>query len=42
MSFLCLGLLMENGIKVENAETISTSFPGFYETMKSLGANFKK
>ena len=41
MSFLCLGLLMENGIKVENAETISTSFPRFYDIMKSIGANFK-
>ena len=41
MSFLCLGLLMENGIKVENAETISTSFPGFEDLMKSLGSNFK-
>ena len=41
MSFLCLGLLMENGVKVINAETISTSFPSFYKIMKSLGANFK-
>ena len=42
MSFLCLGLLMENGIKVKNAETISSSFPNFYDIMKSIGANFKK
>ena len=42
MSFLCLGLLMENGVKVINAETISTSFPNFYEIMKSIGAKFKK
>ncbi len=42
MSFLCLGLVMENGIKVKNAETISTSFPSFYQIMKSLGANLKK
>ena len=41
MSFLCLGLLMENGIKVINAETINTSFPNFYAIMKSIGANFK-
>ena len=41
MSFLCLGLLMENGIKVDNAETISTSFPSFYSTMKSIGANLE-
>ena len=42
MSFLCLGLLMENGIKVKNAETINSSFPSFYNIMKSLGANLKK
>ncbi len=42
MSFLCLGLLMEKGIKVKNAETISTSFPGFYNIMKSIGANLRK
>ena len=42
MSFLCLGLLMKNGVKVQNAETISTSFPKFYEIMKSIGANFKR
>ncbi len=42
MSFLCLGLSMENGVKVKNAETISTSFPSFYNIMKSIGANFKK
>ena len=42
MSFLCLGLLMENGIKVKNAETINSSFPSFYDIMKSLGANLKK
>ena len=42
MSFLCLGLLMENGVKVKNAETINSSFPSFYDIMKSLGANFKK
>ena len=42
MSFLCLGLIMENGVKVNNAETISTSFPNFYNIMKFLGAEFKK
>ena len=42
MSFLCLGLLMENGVKVKNAETINSSFPSFYEIMKSLGAHLKK
>lgn len=42
MSFLCLGLFMENGVKVKNAETIRTSFPNFYDIMKSIGAKFKK
>ena len=42
MSFLCLGLLMENGVKVKNAETISSSFPSFYDIMNSIGANLKK
>ena len=37
-----LGLLMENGVKVKNAETINSSFPSFYNIMKSLGANLKK
>ena len=41
MSFLCLGLYMENGIRVKNSETINSSFPNFYEIMKSTGANFK-
>ena len=42
MSFLCLGLFLEKGVKVKNAETISSSFPNFYEIMKSIGAKFKK
>ena len=42
MSFLCLGLLMVNGVKVKNAETINSSFPSFFDIMKSLGANLKK
>ena len=42
MSFLCLGLLMENGVKVKNAETINSSFPNFYEIMNAIGANLKK
>ena len=42
MSFLCLGLFMVNGVKVKNAETINSSFPSFFNIMKSLGANLKK
>ena len=39
MSFLTLGLKAKNPIIVDNGTTINTSFPGFVETMKSLGAN---
>ena len=39
MSFLTLGLKSKNPIIIDNGTTINTSFPGFVETMKSLGAN---
>tara|TARA_Y100001934_G_scaffold275543_1_gene370193 strand:- start:113 stop:1453 length:1341 start_codon:yes stop_codon:yes gene_type:complete len=39
MSFLTLGLRAKNPIIIDNGTTINTSFPGFVETMKSLGAN---
>ena len=39
MSFLTLGLKAKNPIIIDNGITINTSFPGFVETMKSLGAN---
>ena len=39
MSFLTLGLKAKNPIIIVNGTTINTSFPGFVETMKSLGAN---
>ena len=39
MSFLTLGLKAKNPIIIDNGTTINTSFPGFVETMKSLGAN---
>ena len=39
MSFLILGLKAKNPIIIDNGTTINTSFPGFVETMKSLGAN---
>ena len=38
MSFLTLGLKAKNPIIIDNGTTINTSFPGFVETMKSLGA----
>ncbi len=41
MSFLCLGLITENPIKVVNTDTINSSFPSFFEIMNKIGANFK-
>ena len=41
MSFLCLGLITENPIKVLDTDTINSSFPSFFEIMNKIGANFK-
>jgi 3-phosphoshikimate 1-carboxyvinyltransferase len=38
MSFLCLGLAARKPIGVDDAATIATSFPGFVELMRGLGA----
>ena len=42
MSFLILGLISKEPIKVLRPSTIETSFPNFYTTMIQLGANFTK
>ena len=42
MSFLILGLISKEPIKVLRPSTIETSFPNFYKTMIELGANFTK
>jgi 3-phosphoshikimate 1-carboxyvinyltransferase len=39
MAFLTLGLASEKPVEVDEAEMIATSFPGFVETMRSLGAD---
>lgn len=39
MSFLVLGLATENPVTVDDVRTVETSFPGFIETMCSLGAD---
>lgn len=39
MSFLILGLIKEQGVTINNTDTIATSFPNFIELMVSLGAN---
>ena len=39
MAFLTLGLASNQPVKVDEAEMIGTSFPGFVEVMKSIGAD---
>lgn len=39
MAFLVLGLAAEQPVEVDEAEMISTSFPGFVDVMKSIGAD---
>lgn len=39
MAFLTLGLAAEQPVEVDEAEMIGTSFPGFVEVMKSIGAD---
>jgi 3-phosphoshikimate 1-carboxyvinyltransferase len=38
MAFLTLGLAAERPVVVDDAEMIATSFPGFTETMRAIGA----
>ncbi len=38
MSFLILGLIAENGVSIDDGTMINTSFPGFANTMNTLGA----
>ena len=42
MSFLCLGLISEKPIKVNDTDTIKSSFPFFLEKMKKIGAKFEQ
>lgn len=39
MSFLVLGLVSENGVKIDDSSMINTSFPDFIKIMNKLGAN---
>ena len=41
MAFLALGLGAQNAVEVDEAEMIATSFPGFVEIMRSLGADIQ-
>ncbi|WP_316858739.1 3-phosphoshikimate 1-carboxyvinyltransferase [uncultured Cohaesibacter sp.] len=42
MSFLVLGLASDKPVSVDDAAIINTSFPGFADLMKDLGADFQK
>jgi 3-phosphoshikimate 1-carboxyvinyltransferase len=39
MAFAVLGLASDEPVEVDSAEMIATSFPGFVETMRALGAD---
>ena len=41
MAFLALGLAAQQPVEVDGAEMIGTSFPGFAEVMRSIGANIQ-
>ena len=41
MAFAALGLAAEQPVEVDEAEMIGTSFPGFVEVMKSIGADIE-
>lgn len=41
MAFLVLGLAAEQSVEIDEAEMISTSFPGFVDVMQSLGADIQ-
>ena len=38
MSFLCLGLISKKPIIVNDTDTISSSFPNFFDEMNKIGA----
>ena len=41
MAFLILGLAAKRPVEVDEADLIGTSFPGFVEVMKSIGADIE-
>lgn len=42
LAFSLLGLVADKGVTVQNAETVSVSYPGFFDVLRSLGANLSK
>ena len=41
MAFLCLGLIAEQPVMIDDAAMIATSFPDFFSLMAGLGARFE-
>ena len=41
MAFLALGLAAQEPVEVDKAEMIATSFPGYVEVMRALGADIQ-
>jgi 3-phosphoshikimate 1-carboxyvinyltransferase len=39
MSALVMGLASENPVRIDDGAFIATSFPGFVELMRSIGAD---
>ena len=42
MSDLVMGLVSKKEVKIDNYETIKTSFPSFYKVMLKIGAKLSK
>ena len=42
MSALVMGLVSKKEVKIDNNETIKTSFPSFYKVMLKIGAKLSK
>lgn len=41
MAFLCLGLIADTPVTIDDAAMIATSFPDFFSLMRDLGAGFE-
>jgi 3-phosphoshikimate 1-carboxyvinyltransferase len=41
MAFLTLGLAAQQAVEVDEAEMIATSFPGYVEVMRAVGADIR-
>lgn len=42
MAFLCLGLIADTPVAIDDAAMIATSFPDFFDLMSDLGARFER